>query len=436
MRSFIQHAHRVVKFHAHRNGRSAPPLHSVQFVRLLRPNVVFQTVDRVGSAPGIVAHGTASSATVPSVFQDSFSTSHRPEIVFQWVQNEIVDNVKTGVLSIPPPLLTRAFQELANGMMKYHDAAKFARVPFPLPYTIVVELLLAIYAVVTPIVVSSWAEQVGWGTLFSFVLVFVVWSMHVLALELENPYGADANDLDMGEIQCDLNRHLVAALAHGHEKAELVVGADEAFHRVKAQYRRRVSASVISPTLLSSFSSIGLHLRSHSASTLPDCSDAGIGGERASRISISDAGIGGERASRISMDLSDLGLSEGARCESGGHDGLATCESPESSRKSVDLAEGVILAAPSRSQPRPFHMHPQSSSSPSEKAAAQTEEHGEPAACPRTTSRDEAGLDSLSSLDPLDMLSCGCPPTVAIMYTNTCYSSETPSVCNEVSHER
>ena len=39
----------------------------------------------------------------------------KPETVFQWLQNEIVDNVSTGVLGIPAPLLTRAFQEFANG---------------------------------------------------------------------------------------------------------------------------------------------------------------------------------------------------------------------------------------------------------------------------------------------------------------------------------
>jgi len=251
----------------------------------------------------------------------------RPEIVFQWVQNEIVDNIKTGVLTIPPPLLTRAFQELANGMMKYHDAAKLARVPFPLPYTIVVEMLLAIYAVVTPIVMSTWAEHVGWGALFSFVLVFVVWSMHVLALELENPYGLDANDLDMSEIQCELNRHLVAALAHSEETAKLIVGADEAVHRLKTQYRQKHGELDIDDVVLTSFSSLGLGLKAHSSLTLPDVYD------------YSEDACDDEGTSFAAVQF----------CEDSTSNGPPSNSSGVSSRPGEEMVEGIARVVPTRS---------------------------------------------------------------------------------------
>ena len=45
---------------------------------------------------------------------------NKPEVVFQWLQNEVVDSVKSGVLSIPPPLLTRSFQEMGAAMKQYH----------------------------------------------------------------------------------------------------------------------------------------------------------------------------------------------------------------------------------------------------------------------------------------------------------------------------
>lgn len=52
-----------------------------------------------------------------SVFRVLCGARGRPEIVFQWIQNLLVDSIKTGVLSIPAPLLTRAFQELGKGML-------------------------------------------------------------------------------------------------------------------------------------------------------------------------------------------------------------------------------------------------------------------------------------------------------------------------------
>merc|ERR1740121_3571480 len=61
--------------------------------------------------------------------------SRRPvELVFSWIQALIVENIKTGVLSIPPPLLSRSFQEYANGMVQFHDACKISTCPFPFPY--------------------------------------------------------------------------------------------------------------------------------------------------------------------------------------------------------------------------------------------------------------------------------------------------------------
>merc|ERR1712012_841499 len=63
------------------------------------------------------------------------------ELVFQWIQQLIVENItqisgeeRKGVLDIPPPILSRTFQELANGIVAYNDAIKVSSIPFPFPY--------------------------------------------------------------------------------------------------------------------------------------------------------------------------------------------------------------------------------------------------------------------------------------------------------------
>lgn len=39
------------------------------------------------------------------------------ELVYGWVLHHIMDSVGQGVLTTPPPLLTRAFQELGSGLV-------------------------------------------------------------------------------------------------------------------------------------------------------------------------------------------------------------------------------------------------------------------------------------------------------------------------------
>lgn len=165
------------------------------------------------------------------------NSDRRPEMVFQWLQNEMVDSIKSGVLSIPAPLLTRSFQELGAVMIHFHSAMKLATTPFPFPYMAAMQLLLCVHSVVTPFAIAQWTESVTFGCLFTFLLVFMLWALHYLALELQNPFEADANDLNMAEIQCSLNRFLVALLSDEAQTVKLAVTPEEAAERIKKQFR-------------------------------------------------------------------------------------------------------------------------------------------------------------------------------------------------------
>merc|ERR1712032_1097165 len=117
------------------------------------------------------------------------------ELVFQWIQILIVSNADY-VIGVAPPILSRCFQELANGMCVYHDALKISTIPFPFPYTQTCEVLLMISSVVTPFVVCQWCDQVVWAGLVAFIQTMTLWALNHIALEIENPFGRDDNDLD------------------------------------------------------------------------------------------------------------------------------------------------------------------------------------------------------------------------------------------------
>lgn len=133
-------------------------------------------------------------------------------LVFTWLQTVIVEHVSSGVLSIPPPILSRVFQELANGMVKLHEAQKISNIPFPFPYAQTCDVLLFIHWIVTPMVTMQWCSNPGLAAVFSFIQVFILWSLNNIAVEIEHPFGNDANDLDAAQMQLDMNMSLLLVL--------------------------------------------------------------------------------------------------------------------------------------------------------------------------------------------------------------------------------
>ena len=165
---------------------------------------------------------------------------HKAELVFQWIQNLIVENIVNGVLSIPPPLLTRTFQDLGSGMLHYHDALKYADTPFPFPYTCATEILLMLHWIVTPIYACTLTNSKVWVACFSVMLVFVLWCLHLIAGELENPFGDDKNDLNMLEMQVDMNESLASLIStEAQETPKLCIPTREARTSLVANLTRR-----------------------------------------------------------------------------------------------------------------------------------------------------------------------------------------------------
>eukprot|EP00403_Amphidinium_massartii_P044774 CAMPEP_0178465784 /NCGR_PEP_ID=MMETSP0689_2-20121128/51541_1 /TAXON_ID=160604 /ORGANISM="Amphidinium massartii, Strain CS-259" /LENGTH=552 /DNA_ID=CAMNT_0020092737 /DNA_START=381 /DNA_END=2039 /DNA_ORIENTATION=+ len=140
------------------------------------------------------------------------------ELIFEWIQNYIVECITTGVLSIPPPILSRAFQEAANGMVAFHDALKITYIPFPFPYAQTCDCLLFFHLMVAPVVTSQWVQSAPWAGLFVFVQVFILWSLNFIAVEIENPFGTDANDLDGEFMQDEMNTQLLMLLQNHSAK--------------------------------------------------------------------------------------------------------------------------------------------------------------------------------------------------------------------------
>eukprot|EP00929_Paragymnodinium_shiwhaense_P078589 TRINITY_DN40757_c0_g1_i2.p1 TRINITY_DN40757_c0_g1~~TRINITY_DN40757_c0_g1_i2.p1 ORF type:complete len:624 (+),score=88.57 TRINITY_DN40757_c0_g1_i2:106-1977(+) len=134
------------------------------------------------------------------------------ELLFQWIQQTIVENFFSGVLGVPPPILSRVFQELSNGMVLYHEAMKISSVPFPLPYAQTCNMLLVVHWLMNPLITIYWVSSPIWAAVLSFVQVFILWTLHLISVEIQNPFGTDANDLDQVGLHLEMNQHLLLLL--------------------------------------------------------------------------------------------------------------------------------------------------------------------------------------------------------------------------------
>jgi len=132
----------------------------------------------------------------------------RVELVFQWIQDVVMLNHTTKMLNTPPPLLSRVFDSLASGMTAFQSAIKVSYVPFPRPYSQIIVVLLVLHWLVAPVVVCQWTNTKFTAALFSFVQVFTLLALNFIAVEIEDPFGYDTNDIDGQYLQKMFNQQL------------------------------------------------------------------------------------------------------------------------------------------------------------------------------------------------------------------------------------
>merc|ERR1712083_333725 len=108
-----------------------------------------------------------------------------------------------GRLQVAAPIVSRVYQELSNGMLAFFLAKyKISMVPFPFPFAQVLSYALYAFYLFCPFIVleimqgedRADLEQVGIPLLLNFAACMGYASVNEIAIELEEPFGFDAND--------------------------------------------------------------------------------------------------------------------------------------------------------------------------------------------------------------------------------------------------
>mmetsp|Transcript_43567 Transcript_43567/g.79338 ORF Transcript_43567/g.79338 Transcript_43567/m.79338 type:complete len:545 (-) Transcript_43567:34-1668(-) len=127
-------------------------------------------------------------------------------LVTKWILNEISTCSLSGKMLIEAPILTRVYHELSNGMLAFFRAMQIEAVPFPFPFAQVINYALYLFYILCPFIVREIVEDVidrpgylGMDVLWpALVLNFFATAsfsaLNEIAIELEDPFGDDAND--------------------------------------------------------------------------------------------------------------------------------------------------------------------------------------------------------------------------------------------------
>jgi len=136
------------------------------------------------------------------------STNDRCEVVLQWIQKMIVQAHSEDIIHIAPPILARVYNQLGNGIVGLNNARKITEFPIPFPLAQMVTFMLAVHWAMTLAACLVYVESIFNASFICFIVSFSFWTINFISLELEMPFGDDANDLPLEEMQQDFNRSL------------------------------------------------------------------------------------------------------------------------------------------------------------------------------------------------------------------------------------
>jgi hypothetical protein len=138
---------------------------------------------------------------------------HMVMVVYCWIQSMVTDALNNEIINVTPPVSARIFAKLSEGLLKFENCRQVANIPFPYPYAQITLWLLVAHLVLCPFfmchLVTDAKNNYQSIFLFTFLQVFLLWSIVLISSELENPFGEDANDLPITKNQDNFNDRLL-----------------------------------------------------------------------------------------------------------------------------------------------------------------------------------------------------------------------------------
>lgn len=136
-------------------------------------------------------------------------SSRQAHLVYIWATELMTFLIGYKIVDIAPPLYTRCYQELSSGMLGFVHSIKSAALPFPVILTQLSYILLLMIMTFVPFLIEKFTESIVFTALLTFGSVFGMLMIHVIAVQLEMPYGEEFMDLPLLEMHTAFNRSLL-----------------------------------------------------------------------------------------------------------------------------------------------------------------------------------------------------------------------------------
>lgn len=122
---------------------------------------------------------------------------NRPLALMHWMVVSVSERWENGGFRCAPPAIARVFTNFNDCMNAYNRARKIGRTPFPFPYAQLTMAFLLIGQITIPALFVFFVLEQPTSATLAGVATWMYFAMHQVAVELEDPYGYDWNDLPL-----------------------------------------------------------------------------------------------------------------------------------------------------------------------------------------------------------------------------------------------
>jgi len=134
-----------------------------------------------------------------------------------WLQEFVTRECLAGsVGSVAPPILSRLYQFISDGMLGYNQARKVAYIPFPFPHAQITSLFVFAVAMFLPVLMLQFVANIYLAFFLNFVTVMSFTGLHEVARELEQPFMNVPNDVPLNNFQAQFNEALMTMFTGYH----------------------------------------------------------------------------------------------------------------------------------------------------------------------------------------------------------------------------
>lgn len=133
---------------------------------------------------------------------------HAPNQVASFITNRIIELHKKGIITGEQLIF------LNSEVMSFTDICgaceRIKNTPIPYSYSAFIKKFIFLYIIMLPF---GYSFTLGyWVMLVAAIVFYVLGSLEVIAEEIEDPFGMDENDLPMGKIANNIQKHICEIL--------------------------------------------------------------------------------------------------------------------------------------------------------------------------------------------------------------------------------